>query len=181
MMSVRYKSVNFGAEKGPGSQIFPCSRLTSATRGENSAYFKCGVVRFVLVTGGVCHDPPMYWVLVIKMPERERSRVTFMDEQVSKIGIFVASRDSSIRLTKYYQVDMMGVRYESVNFGAMKVPGSQNRSAEMDWDRARTGTSYAGGLDAFSGQSRAYLAVGRLIEVNYLWTFSVTFAVFMGK
>ena len=55
---------------------------TQSTPGEKTAHFKCGVVRFVLVTGGVCHDPPVYWALITKTPERERSRVTFMKGRV---------------------------------------------------------------------------------------------------
>jgi len=56
--------------------------VSRTTRGEKRANFKYGIVRFVLVTGGVCHDPPVYWALVTKTPERERSRVTFMKGRV---------------------------------------------------------------------------------------------------
>ena len=39
--------------------------------------------------------------------------------------------------------------------------------------------SYAGDLDALSGQPRAYIAVGRQVKVN-LWAFATTVAVFNG-
>ena len=59
--------------------------------GRENAYFESGVVTSVLVTGGVCHDPQMYWDRVTKNPERERSRVSFMKQRVLKIGFFLSS------------------------------------------------------------------------------------------
>ena len=37
----------------------------ASSRNQKSAYYKCGAARFVIATGGVCHDPPIYWVLEI--------------------------------------------------------------------------------------------------------------------
>jgi hypothetical protein len=58
---------------------------------EKNVYYECEVLIFVLVTGGLCHDPQIHWVLATQSPERERSRVTFVKERVLKIRIFLAS------------------------------------------------------------------------------------------
>ena len=41
-----------------------------------------------------------------------------------------------LRLADYPQDDMLGVRYNPVNFGAEKSPGSQKRCAQIDGDGA---------------------------------------------
>ena len=35
------------------------------TQGEERTHLHCGIVICVPATGGVCHDPPVYWVLVL--------------------------------------------------------------------------------------------------------------------
>ena len=86
------RSLFFYISKRCGKMMLFCSTiLDSATRGEQSAYFRCGIVNFVQVRSWDCHDPSMYWVLVTKTPEMERSRVTFVKERVFKTSICSAS------------------------------------------------------------------------------------------
>ena len=51
-------------------------------------------------------------------------------------GTGCSPSSASLGFTVSSKADMLGVRYNSVNFGEKKSPGSPHRSAQTDWASA---------------------------------------------
>ena len=66
------------------------SYADSPLEARKNACFEYGVVKCILVSGEVCHESPSILGLVTETPERERSRVAFMKEWVSKNTHFLS-------------------------------------------------------------------------------------------
>jgi hypothetical protein len=70
-----------------------------------------------------------------------RLRPSLKPSNPPRAGAGAAPRNA-LGLTDYPQVDMLGVRYKSVNFGARTSPGAPKWRSEITWDRARTGAGF---------------------------------------